>query len=251
RDGRIVAVGASADLLKKAGESTETVDLGGTFLYPGFTDAHAHLYGIGERELTLNLDSVTSISELVSVVGEAGKSLPPGRTLQGRGWIETHWAEKRFPTRLDLDPVTGARPTILTRADGHALVANTAALRAAGIDGKPQSQPDGGRIEVGADGLPTGMLIDNAMALVAGLRNAPTMEQVYDAYEMADVREISLGWTGVHNMSAPGAHIKRLNALSDAGTLKLRIYNAIDGADFDLGVFGESQEGRVTTRAIK
>jgi predicted amidohydrolase YtcJ len=251
KDGRILKTGNSADLLKTANEATQKIDLAGAFLYPGFTDAHAHLFGIGERELTLNLDQVKSIAELVSIVGEAAKTLPPGLTLQGRGWIETHWPEKRFPTRQDIDAVTGDRPTVLTRADGHALLANTAALRAAGIDGKPASQPDGGRIEVGTDGLPTGMLIDNAMAAMAGLRREPTTDDIYRAYEVADAREISLGWTGLHNMSVPVSHVVRLNALSDSGKLKLRIWNAVDGQDFDNATFGESQNKLVVTKAIK
>ena len=80
-------------------------------------DAHAHLYGIGERVRTLDLDEIKSIAELVTVVGEAAKTLPPGQVLIGRGWIETHWPEARFPTRQDLDAVTGDRPTILERAN--------------------------------------------------------------------------------------------------------------------------------------
>jgi predicted amidohydrolase YtcJ len=251
KDGRILKTGMSADLLKTGNEATQKVDLAGAFLYPGFTDAHAHLFGIGERELTLNLDKVQSVAELVSVVGEAAKTLPPGITLQGRGWIETHWPEKRFPTRQDIDAVTGDRPAVLTRADGHALLANTAALKAAGIDGKPASQPEGGRIEVGADGLPTGILIDNAMAAIAALRREPSTDDIYRAYEVADAREISLGWTGLHNMSVPLNHVGRINALSDSGKLKLRIWNAIDGEDFDSATFGESQNKLVTTKAIK
>jgi predicted amidohydrolase YtcJ len=251
KDGRIIATGASADLLKTAGEKTETIDLGGAFLYPGFTDAHAHLYGIGEREMTLDLDEIKSIADLVSVVGEAAKTAPAGQTLMGRGWIETHWPEARFPTRQDIDAVTGDRPTVLVRADGHALLANTAALKAAKIDGKPKTQPDGGRIEVGKDGLPTGMLIDNAMAALASLETAPTDAQVDETYEKGAAREISLGWTGVHYMSVPGAHVPRINALSDAGKLKLRIYNAIDGADFDKVEFGQTKDGLVITNAIK
>jgi predicted amidohydrolase YtcJ len=251
KDGRIVATGKSDELLKTAGDKTEKVDLGGTFLYPGFTDAHAHLYGIGEREMTLNLDAVASIAQLVQVVGDAAKAAPAGQVLQGRGWIETHYPEARFPTRQDIDGVTGDRPTILVRADGHALLANTAALKAAKIDGKPKSQPDGGRIEVGKDGLPTGMLIDNAMAAVASLATAPTEAQIDETYEKGAAREIGLGWTGVHYMSVPGAHVPRLNALSDAGKLKLRIYNAVDGSDFDNAHFGETKDGLVITRAIK
>ncbi len=255
KDGRIVEVGAAEELLNTAGEATELVDLDGAFLYPGFTDAHAHLYGIGEREETLDLDQVASIAELVTVVGEAASALPAGQPLVGGGWIETHWPEKRFPTRQDLDAVTGDRPVVLSRADGHALIANTAALKAAGLDGKPASQPSGGRIEVDAQGLPTGMLIDNAMAPMAQLAATPTEAQIRATYVKGIDREVGLGWTGLHNMSALGPHMATLNAMAAAGEMKLRVYNAVDGQFFDMmtegGLWGTSRDGLVTTKAIK
>jgi len=254
KDGKILAVGKADILTKTANASTRLENLDGAFLYPGFTDAHAHLYGIGEREMTLDLDEVASIAELASVVGEAAKTAPAGATLQGRGWIETHYPEKRFPNRGDIDPVTGDRPTVLVRADGHALLANTAALKASGIDGKPKSQPDGGRIEVGKDGLPTGMLIDNAMALVSGLAAKPTPDYVDEAFVKGAEREAHLGWTGVHSMSVNPAHVPVIVALSKAGKLPLRIYNAVDArADFDpnSATFKKSESSLVTTRAIK
>ena len=255
KDGRIVEVGAAEELLKTAGAATEKVDLGGAFLYPGFTDAHAHLYGIGEREMTLDLDEIKSIAELVSVVGEAATTLPAGQPLIGRGWIETHWPEKRFPTRQDLDAVSGDRPVVLTRADGHALVANTAALKATKLDAKPTSQPSGGRIEVGADGLPTGMLIDDAMAPMSQLATSPGEAQVRETYVKGIDRTVSLGWTGMHNMSVLGPHVATLNTMAAAGEIKLRIYNAVDGGDFDLmtegGLWGASENGLVTSKAVK
>ena len=233
KDGRVVAVGAQEELLKSVGDKTEKVDLGGAFLYPGFTDAHSHLYGIGEREQTLDLDEITSVEELVKAVAEAAKAKPAGQPLIGRGWIETHWPEARFPNRQDIDAVTGDRPTVLERADGHALLANTAALKAVGLDGKPKSQPSGGRIEVGKDGLPTGMLIDNAMGPMAALAVKPTDAQVRETFTKGIAREIGLGWTGVHSMSVAGAHVPILNAMDEAGEMKLRVYNAVDGGDFD------------------
>ena len=255
KDGRIVDVGAAEELLKSAGEATQKIDLAGAFLYPGFTDAHAHLYGIGEREQMLNLDDVDSIADLVLTVMEAAEELPPGQPLIGRGWIETHWPEGRFPTREDLDAAANDRPVVLERADGHALVANTMALEAAGLDGKPASQPAGGRIEVDAQGLPTGMLIDNAMGPMAALLTTPSEAQVRATYAKGMDREVGLGWTGLHNMSAIGPHMATLNAMSAAGEVKLRIYNAVDGAAFDMmtegGLWGVSPDGLVTTKAIK
>ncbi len=254
KNGKVLAVGKSDALLKTAKPTTQLNDLKGSFLYPGFTDAHAHLYGIGEREMTLDLDEIASIAELVAIVGEAAKAAPAGQALEGRGWIETHWPEKRFPTRQDIDSVTGDRPTVLVRADGHALLANTAALKAVGLDGKPASQPDGGRIEVDAQGLPTGMLIDNAMAAMARLSAAPTPEYIDQAFEKGSQKYASLGWTGVHNMSVAAAHLPHMRALSEAGKLPLRVYNAVDGAeagDFGPDIIGKSEGGLVITRAVK
>jgi predicted amidohydrolase YtcJ len=256
RDGRILAVGTSADLLKTAQGSTQTFDLNGVFLYPGFTDAHVHLRGVGEREMTLDLDEVASLAQLVSVVGDAVKPLAPGQVLEGRGWIETHWPEHRFPTRQDLDAVTGDHPVVLVRADGHALVANTLALKAAHLDGKPASQPEGGRIEVDAAGVPTGMLIDNAMAPMAALAAAPDAAWIDRAYETGAKHYAELGWTGGHNMSVEAADVPRINALSQAGRLPLRIYNAVDGTSLpngqlDKALFTPAEGALVTTRAIK
>ena len=254
RGGRIVKIGKSADIVKTAVPSTQLVDLAGVYLYPGFTDAHVHLRGVGEREMTLNLDEVASVAELVSVVGEAVKPLQPGEVLVGRGWIETHWPEKRFPTRFDLDAVTGDHPVVLVRADGHALVANTAAMTAAKLMDTAPAQPDGGRIEVDASGVATGMLIDNAMGPIAALQAMPAPETINKAFELGAAKYARLGWTGVHNMSVAAADVPRMTALSKAGKLPLRIYNAVDGGeagDFGDDVFPKDDGGLVTTRAIK
>jgi predicted amidohydrolase YtcJ len=254
RDGRILEVGERASIMASAGDATRVHDLGGGHLYPGFTDAHVHLRGVGERELTLNLDKVASIAELVETVKTAHAALPEGRILVGRGWIETHWPEKRFPTRQDIDAVTGDRPVILTRADGHALLANTATLKAVGLDGANPAQPAGGRIETDAQGLPTGMLIDNAMGAIAPLAAESEGPPAEEALAKGADVYASRGWTGAHNMSVSAADVPVMNSLSDAARLPLRVYNAVDGGeagDFPAEVFGQSANGLVTTRAIK
>ncbi|MBI1340343.1 amidohydrolase family protein [bacterium] len=254
RDGRVVAVGTSESLVATAAPSTELIDLKGAHLYPGFTDAHAHLFGIGERELTLDLDEIASIADLQAAVAAAARPLAPGQLLVGRGWIETHWPEGRFPSRQDIDAVVADRPVILTRADGHALVANTRALEAAGLMAANPVQPEGGRIELDAGGLPTGMLIDRAQAPVRALQSTRDAAGIDEVYIKGAETYAARGWTGVHNMSVPPEHIARITALSDAGRLPLRIYNAVGvGADgmIDLSVMGRSAGGLVTTRAVK
>ncbi|WP_366042070.1 amidohydrolase family protein, partial [Henriciella sp.] len=116
--------------------------------------------------------------------------------------METGWPEGRMPTAADLDAVVGDRVVILGRSDGHALVASSAALRAAGID---DTTPDveGGKIERDEDGKATGILIDNAMTPVWGLVAAPTEEDVRRAYAEGAGVYAERGWTGLHNMSVP------------------------------------------------
>ena len=172
RGERIAFVGSRAEAQALVGRATRVVDLRGATLFPGFTDSHAHLLGIGQRELTLNLEGSRSAAEVASRLRAWIATHPGSDTVQGRGWIETGWPEGRFLNRADIDAVSGERPVLLGRADGHALVANTAALRRLGIDERTAA-PSGGQILRGPDGRLTGMLVDNAMALVDPLRPPP------------------------------------------------------------------------------
>ncbi|HEX8568423.1 MAG TPA: amidohydrolase [Caulobacteraceae bacterium] len=224
--GRIVYVGARAGARNFVGPQTEVVDLKGAALYPGFIDAHAHLRGIGERELTLNLEGATSIADLQQRLRARVEQTGPDAVITGRGWIETHWPEKRFPTAADLDAVAPQNPVLLTRADGHALVANTAALRFAGIT--PQTQaPSGGEILKDARGRPNGMLIDAAMGLAGSLRAEPSREDRTRALRQGNDVYARYGWTGVHNMSVDWADVEIIEALAESGENSLRVVNYV------------------------
>ncbi|PQA87068.1 amidohydrolase [Hyphococcus luteus] len=249
----IVAVGDRALVEDAAGDAVELVELDGAALYPGFTDAHAHLLGIGMRELTLNLEEVGSIAELVSIIEANVQHAGEGETVYGRGWIETGWPEGRMPTRDDLDPVSPDNPVLLTRADGHALVANSAALGAAGIDGETPD-PDGGKIERDETGRATGILIDKAQGLVRGLLGETSEAKKREGYAKASAVYTSYGWTGVHAMSVDPANVDMMEALSDEGVLKLRSYNAIDREGLPALIESGpriNENGHVVTRAIK
>lgn len=252
-DGRIVYVGARAGAQAFVGRGTRAVDLKGASLYPGFTDAHAHLRGIGERELTLNLEGTPSLAALVEAVRARIAAGPPGAVITGRGWIETHWPEKRFPTAADLDRVSPNNVVILERADGHAVVANSAALRAAGVT-RATPAPSGGEILKTAEGEPTGMLIDNAAGLVDRLVAAPTAEQRQRAYRSGFEVYSRYGWTGVHNMSVDPADVPLLERMAAQRQAPLRVYNALtpSGAETLLREGPRaSPDGRIVTRAIK
>jgi predicted amidohydrolase YtcJ len=254
-DGRITFVGSSSDALRRAPANAERIDLKGQALYPGFTDSHAHLDGIGFRELEFNLQDVASLKELQQRLQERVTQSKPGDWLTGRGWIESRWSPAVFPTRQDLDAVVADRAVVLRRADGHALVANSLALRRAGID-RNTPAPPGGAISKGPDGEPNGMLIDDAMALVDRLVPAPTDADISKALEVGASRSTRLGWTQLQNAGTSWKHVDLLCKLYEQGKVKLRVYTAIDGPGADaqrLLKEGRSVDrcGAQTVRSIK
>jgi predicted amidohydrolase YtcJ len=253
RAGRIVYVGSRAGAKAEVGPKTRVIDLKGAALFPGFTDCHAHLREIGERELTLNLEGSKSVAEVKQRLAAWIAERHPKGVIYGMGWHEGGWPEHRFLQRGDLDAVAPDQPVILERADGHALVANSAALKAAGIDAATPA-PAGGQILKGPDGQPTGMLVDNAKGLVAKLLPPPGEAQRLAAYRAAFRVETAYGWTGVHFMSVDPADVPLLEAMDRRGEAPLRVYNAVLGTEAGpLMQAGPRQtpDGRITTRAIK
>src|SRR5690606_1670449 len=171
-DGRIVAVGAEADLLGRYADWPR-LDAEGRTVIPGLIDAHAHLMGLGLSLLRADLVGTRSKEEVVERLVAFEASLPEGSWLLGRGWDQNDWPAAEdgshpFPTRHDLDAAFPDRPVWLQRIDGHAGWANTAALRAAGLDpdAPAPSDPEGGAVLRDAEGRPTGIFVDNAEALV-------------------------------------------------------------------------------------
>jgi len=228
----------------------QTIDLADAVMFPGFVDAHAHLSGIGERELSLDLAGTASLVELVTRIEAEVFGLPEDRVLVGRGWIETGWPEGRMPVASDLDAVAPDHPVILTRADGHALVANTAALEAAGITADTPD-PEGGRIERGEDGAATGILIDTAMAYVAPLIAEPTEADLIAKLETGASVYASRGWTGLHNMSVSADEARLMAGLDGQGRLPVRVHNGVVPEAFDLAAAREHGTDTVTNRAVK
>ena len=132
--GRIVFVGSNADAKSFQKDTTRVVDLAGKAVVPGLTDSHCHIFGIGEREMNLNLEGANTLEDFLARVKERVAKTERGKWITGRGWIETFWQPPQFPTRGDLDRVAPDNPVWLTRADGHAAIANSAALNLARID---------------------------------------------------------------------------------------------------------------------
>ena len=254
---RLVFVGTNADAQKLVGPNTRVVDLKGNTVLPGFTDAHQHLSGVGQREMTLNLEGTTSLDDLLAKVKARVDQAKPGEWVTGRGWIETHWQPPVFPTRWDLDKVSPNNPVILGRADGHGAVANSAALKLAGVD-KSTPNPFGGEISKDKkSGEPNGMLLDAAQGIVRRRVPPTTVEDAERAVVLGSKRDVELGWTQVQDAGGSWDEVDIFKTLYAAGTIKLRIYKAVYGPGpnatrliNDGPIIGEFDH-RLTVRTIK
>ena len=226
---RILFVGSNADSKKYEGTGTRIVDLRGATMVPGLTDAHYHLSGVGMRELTLNLEGTSSLAEFLGKVKARVDQAKPGDWVTGRGWIETFWKPQQFPARTDLDRISPNNPVYLVRADGHGGVANSAALKIAGIT-RDTPNPFGGEImKDKGTGEPTGMLLDRAQGLVQQHVPRGGSSQADEAIIIGAKRSVELGWCQIQNAGGSYDDVQRIERLYREGKIKLRIYQAVHG----------------------
>jgi predicted amidohydrolase YtcJ len=231
KDQRIAFVGSTADVEKLSGANTRVIDLGGKTVVPGLTDSHCHIFGIGEREMRLNLEGTNSLQDFLEKVKERVSQTERGKWITGRGWIETFWKPAEFPARQDLDKVAPDNPVFLTRADGHASVVNSTALKIAKID-RSTLNPFGGEISK-TNGEPNGMLLDNAQDLVAKHVPKPTEAEREQALLLGINREIGLGWCEIQNAGSHKEDIKLIKKAFADGKIKIRFINAVYGPGED------------------
>ncbi|HEX8173900.1 MAG TPA: amidohydrolase [Pyrinomonadaceae bacterium] len=229
RGDRIVFAGSNAEVKRYEGKNTRVIDLAGRMVVPGMTDAHYHLLGVGQREVTLNLEGTTSLEDFLARVKERVQKARPGAWVTGRGWIETFWKPQRFPTRQELDGIAPDNPVYLTRADGHAAVANSAALKLAGVTAQTQNPFGGEVLKDKSTGEPTGMLIDAAKELVSKNIPGPTEADNEQATILGVERSLRLGWTQIQDAGGSFQDVARLKKLYTEGKIKLRIYKAVSG----------------------
>src|SRR5262245_39509550 len=229
KEDKIVFVGTNAAAQKYVGPNTRVVDLKGNTVLPGFTDSHQHLSGVGQREMTLNLEGTTSLDDLLAKLKARVDQAKPGEWVTGRGWIETHWQPPVFPTRWDLDKVSPNNPVILGRADGHGAVANSGALKLAGVD-KNTPNPFGGEISKDKQsGEPNGMLLDAAQGLVRRRVPPTSAEDAERAVVLGVKRDIELGWTQIQDAGGTYEDVDIFKKLYNDGAIKIRIYKAVYG----------------------
>jgi predicted amidohydrolase YtcJ len=196
--GRVIAFGSEEEVLALRGPGTRMVPLEGRALIPGLIDAHLHILGYAMTLDSLAVAGMPSLEAVKQAVASEAARRPAGEWVGGRGWDQDRWAEKREPTRHDLDQVSPNHPVYLQRNCNHVAIVNTAALRLAGITAETPD-PEGGQIDRDpATGEPTGMLRENAQGLVQRVLPGMTHERKRVLLKQAMREALSYGITGMH-----------------------------------------------------
>ena len=228
---KIIFVGSANESIQYTCNDNRIVDLQGKFIFPGFIDAHAHLKGIGYREMNLNLQGANSLKEMLTQVEIYANKLEQGKWVVGRGWIEKKWPEGRFPTIQELDMISPDKPMALERADGHAIIVNSLALEMANITGDTPD-PVGGKIDKDVNGKPNGVLIDKASLLVESIIPKRTREDEKQALRLGLDRTAMMGWTQLQDAGSPLSDYEILKEIKEEEGLPVRIHMYIsDGED--------------------
>jgi len=234
---RFVAVGDDASVAPLVGPHTRVIDLGGRRVLPGLTDAHFHFHRWVVSRMRLPLSDTRSLPALRERVREAATVTPLGEWIIGQGWNETRWSEPRIPTRADLDQAAPDHPVLLWRSDMHLAVANSRALREAGIDGERPDPPQG-RIDRDGSGTPTGVLRELAINVVQESIPSPSEDRLVEAMREGIGVLHRLGLTGVHDHRLMGGTdgslaLRAYQRLHSLGGLSLRLWTGIAGEHLD------------------
>lgn len=224
-NGKIIATGSKESLENKF-DSRMQLNAEGKFIYPGFIDAHAHFYNYGLGLQTADITGTDSWEQILDQLQQFAVQNPEG-WLQGRGWDQNDWEVKEFPDNKKLNELFPTRPVVLTRVDGHAVIANDAALTVAGI--RAGDQVTGGLIEV-KNGQLTGILIDNAQKLVYDKIPAPDSTQVVKALVGAQAKCVAYGLTTVDDCGLSYDKALQIHDAQKNGDLKMRIYVMLSDA---------------------
>ena len=219
---RIVAVGSSADMLKLKGTRTSVIDLQGRRVLPGFDDAHVHFLRGGMDLTGPQLRYSKSQDEFRNTIAEFVRHLPTGQWITGGDWDHENWTPARLPTKELIDPITTNWPVFISRLDGHMALANSVALKLAGVNKNTKDVP-GGVIVRDANGNPTGILKDAAQELVSRVIPPPNDDQIRAAIKAAQAYANGEGVTSVQDMSAAPDVFRVYQSMLRNGELHVRI----------------------------
>ena len=249
RDGKFLEVGSSEELREKY-EASETLNAEGKAVFPGFIDAHAHFYRLGLQQNRVDLTGTESFEEVVVRIVEFQQK-SGSDFITGRGWDQNDWENKEYPTKDTLDRLFPDTPIAVTRIDGHALLANQAALDAAGIT--TETPFEGGDIEQ-KNGRLTGIIVDNPMTLVTNAQPEPTTKEQTAALLAAQEICFGYGLTTVDDAGIDKSTIELIDKLHEDGDLKIRIYAMISNTEENLDFFlekGPYKTDRLNVRSFK
>ncbi len=227
---KIIAVGSDADTKALIGTKTKVIDAGGKLIVPGFNDAHVHFLETGAQLSTVDLRDAKSPQEFVERIKNFAAKLPKGRWILGGQWDHENWTPNNLPTAALIDAATPDNPVFINRLDGHMSLANSLAMRLAGID-KNVKDVAGGEIVRDAAGNPTGIFKDAATVYVEKVIPAPSFEQQIEAAQAATDHAASVGVTSIQDMSA-GTSVGAYQELLRRGTLKTRVYGCSPMSDY-------------------
>lgn len=222
---RIVAVGTSAEVDRWRGDDTKVIDGRGRRVVPGFNDAHVHFVSGGQQLDNVDLRDAASQEKFARRIAKYAETLPEGEWIVGGRWDEQGWTPRKPPTKELIDPVTPNTPVLVSRLDGHMALANSLALKMAGI-AADTPDPAGGVIGRHADGEPNGILKDAAQGLVQKLIPSRSPQQLERATRRALEHAASLGVTSVQHMSCSYPELATYTKLAENGELTTRIYAA-------------------------
>jgi len=219
----IFAIGSAIDIQKFQGQSTEVIDVQNKFITPGFIDTHVHLLMGGNSLLSVQLRDAKTKSEFINRIAAFANNIKPNQWIVEGNWDHTLWGGE-LPTKEWIDEFTGENPVAIYRMDGHMILANSAALKIAGID-KNTGNVVNGEIVKNPDGTPTGILKSEAMYLVLNKIPVLTNVQKEEAINSAQDYLISQGVTSIHDVDSLGGY-EVLNTMNSAKKLKIRVYSA-------------------------
>jgi predicted amidohydrolase YtcJ len=223
-DNKIMAVGSTEDIKKLAGPETNVIELEGRTVMPGIIDSHTHPSHISFKfmEVDCRAPPIKSISEILELVKAKAKELGPGKWVRGVAFNDSKLVEKRHITRWELDRVSPDNPVLIVSDTGHQSLSNSLALEIAGVT-KDTPDPLGGEIEHDDNGIPTGLLYENAVGLVRQHVPEYTVEELKNGYKMTVEQLASWGITSTHNASSRMNGIRAYKQLLEGGTRKVRM----------------------------
>lgn len=229
-NGKIIAIGTDAATKSFIGTNTRVINAGGKTVIPGFNDAHVHFMETGQQLSSVDLRDAKSPEEFVRRIKDFAAKLPKGRWILGGKWDHENWTPNNLPTAAMIDAATPNNPVFIDRLDGHMALANSLAMKLAGVN-KDTKDVEGGLIVRDAGGNPTGVFKDAAMSYVNRVIPAPSWEERLEAAIAATEHAASLGVTSVQDMSA-GTDVGVYQELLRQGKLKTRVYACSNLSDY-------------------